>query len=191
MRIYTRRGDAGKTSLLFGGRVSKDDPRCEAYGALDEAVSILGLARALTKDRRVRLIVGGLQRELFTVGAELATDASQHERVEARFGVVSPEMTAALEVHIDALTAKAPLPREFIVPGGSAASAALDVARTVVRRAERRVVGLRRRGMLPNAEVLRYLNRLSDLLFVLARYEDRARPLETVRAKRTGAAKQR
>ena len=177
-RIYTKRGDEGETGLLYGGRISKSDPRTEAYGATDEAVSALGLARALSADPEVRRIVMRLQRELFTVGAELATDPSEYAKLQRHFSVVTPEMTAALERDLDALGAQVNLPRSFIIPGASAASGALDVARSTLRRAERRAVEMRDKGLAPNAELLRYLNRASDLVFMLARYEDRAMPFE-------------
>ena len=184
MPIYTRRGDSGETGLLLGGRVSKTDPRCEAYGATDEAVSAMGLARALSEDPRVKDVLLMVQREMFTVGAELATDREQYEQLEANFAVVTPEMTARLEALIDELNEQIDLPSNFIVPGASAASSALDMARSRLRAAERRVVFLHERGMLVNAEVLRYVNRLADLLFMLARYEDRALPFEIVTGKR-------
>ena len=183
MRIYTKRGDEGKTDLLYGGRVSKTDPRTEAGGTVDEAVSALGVARALSGEPLVRSAVEDLQRHLFTVGAELATDAEHHEKLAQHFTAVSVEMTQALEKRIDALDAEVELPAAFVVPGASPASAALDVARTTLRRAERRAVELHERGMLANREVLRYLNRASDLVFMLARYEDRALPPETVGGK--------
>ena len=181
-RIYTKGGDAGETGLLYGGRVSKSDLRTEAYGSVDEAVSALGLARALSADPEVRRIVKRLQRELFTVGAELATDPSEYASLQRHFSVVTPEMTAALERDIDALNAEIALPRNFIIPGASAASATMDIARSVLRRAERRVVEMRGQGLAPNAELLRYLNRASDLAFMLARYEDRAMPFERLTA---------
>ena len=183
MRIYTKRGDEGETDLLYGGRVSKTDPRTEAAGTVDEAVSALGLARALSGDPLVASVVEELQRRLFTVGAELATDAEHHEKLEQHFEAVTAEMTAALEARIDELDAQVQLPPNFIVPGASGASASLDVARTVLRRAERRTVELDERGMLANREVLRYLNRASDLVFMLARYEDRGLPPQTVGGK--------
>ena len=178
--IVTKRGDGGETDLLYGGRVSKTDPRTEAGGAVDEAVSALGLARALSGEPLVRTVVDELQRALFTLGAELATDAESHEKLAQHFKAVSAEMTQALEAHIGALDAEVELPPSFIVPGASPASAALDVARSVLRRAERRAVALHERSMLANPEVLRYLNRASDLVFMLARYEDRALPVEVV-----------
>jgi cob(I)alamin adenosyltransferase len=184
MPIYTRRGDSGETGLLLGGRVSKSDPRCEAYGATDEAVSAMGLARALSEDSRVKDVLLKVQREMFTVGAELATHREQYEQLEANFAVVTPEMTADLEVLIDEIDQQIDLPNNFIVPGASAASSALDMARSRLRTAERRVVVLQEMGMLVNVEVLRYVNRLADLLFMLARYQDRALPFEIVTGKR-------
>ncbi len=178
LRVYTRYGDAGETGLLYGGRVAKNDPRTEAYGAVDEAVSALGLARAQSADPEVRRIAYRVQRELFTVGAELATDRADYAKLRQHFSVVTPEMTAVLEQDIDSLAAQVELPRNFIIPGASAASAALDLARSTLRRAERRAVDLDALGLLENVEVLRYLNRASDLLYMLARYEDRALPLD-------------
>ena len=178
MRIYTKRGDTGETGLLYGGRVSKTDPRCEAYGTTDEAISALGLARALSQDPLVQQTIVRIQRELFTVGAELATDASEYAKLQQHFGVVTPEMTASIEKLIDQLNEEVQLPRAFIIPGASAASGAIDLARTILRRAERHTVALQEKRLLVNPELLRYLNRASDLLFILARYEDRSRPQE-------------
>lgn len=178
VKVYTKRGDAGETDLLYGGRVPKTDPRCEAYGTTDEAVSALGMARALSQDPRVRQVVEQIQRELFTVGAELATDAAEYSKLQQHFSVVTPQMTTGLEGIIDELAEQVQLPRAFIVPGASPASGALDLARSVLRRAERRTVALQELGLLLNQEVIRYLNRAADLVFMLARYEDRHRPVE-------------
>ena len=178
MPIYTKTGDGGQTRLLFGGTVSKTDPRCEAYGTIDQAVSAMGLARALAKDIRLKRVLLETQREMFTVGAELATDRDQRQHLYANFSVVTSDMVARLEDLIDEFDDEINLPNSFIVPGASAASGALDLARSLLREGERRVVSLHERGLLANPEVLRYLNRLSDLLFMLARYEDRAIPFE-------------
>lgn len=169
MSIVTKGGDSGETGLLYGGRVPKDDLHTEAYGALDEAISALGLARALETDapRAERLL--NLQRELFVVGAELATGAGHRDDLRKHFEVVSPQMTEALHQQVEQLERDVPLPAGFVIPGGTPVAAALDVARTAVRRAERRAVALDRADQLENREVLRYLNRLSDLLFMLAR----------------------
>jgi len=167
--ITTRRGDGGETGLLYGGRVAKDDLRTEAYGSLDEAISALGLARALTEapPRAERILE--LQRELFVVGAELATAPGHRAELERHFNVVTPEMVDAMEAEIHELEARVPLPGGFVIPGGTPAGAAIDLARTLVRRAERRAVTLQRESRLENPEVVRYLNRCSDLLFMLAR----------------------
>ena len=178
MKVYTKQGDKGETRLLFGGRVAKTDPRCEAYGATDAAVSAMGLARALCDDQRVKEILLKVQREMFTVGAELATDRSKWRDLRAKFSVVTADMVTVLEETIDELDAQIELPRAFIVPGASAGSGALDLARSLLRTGERRTVALQEEGELANPEVLRYLNRLSDLLFMLARFEDRDLPFE-------------
>lgn len=172
MKTFNKRGDRGETSLLFGGRVPKDDPRCEAYGTIDEAVSALGLARAIVRKERVRDIVHGIQKELFIVGSELATVADQYDKLLDKHPVVTEEMVARLEVTIDELEKKVEMPRAFIIPGTSQSAAALDLARTIIRRAERRAVALRNQDMLPNERVLHYLNRLADLVYTLARYEE-------------------
>jgi cob(I)alamin adenosyltransferase len=167
--IVTRHGDGGETSLLYGGRVPKDDLHTEAYGALDEAISALGLARALCSDpARARRILE-LQRELFTVGAELATAAGDRAKLEQHFATVSPTMVDALGAEVAALEARVALPKGFVIPGGDPVAAALDLGRSIVRRAERRAVALDRAGGLAGPDVLRYLNRCSDLLFMLAR----------------------
>lgn len=170
MRIYTRSGDDGTTALLYGGRVDKDDARTAAYGTTDELVSALGMARAaLREDPTWHDAVLAVQRELFVVGAQLATLPDNWDRLEAGVSRVEESMVTELEQRIDALTAAQPLPNEFVVPGQHPAGAALDLARAVARRAEREVVGMERHGLLPDDVALRYLNRLSDYLFVLAR----------------------
>ena len=180
MRIYTKLGDTGETGLLYGGRLPKDDPRAEAYGTVDEAVSVLGLARATCSDPHVLTVIESLQRELFIVAAELATEPTERSKLEKHFSVLTPDMTSSLERSIDYIDKQIQLPKSFIVPGATAGSAAIDVARSVLRRAERRTVTLQNNGSLGNEEVLRYLNRASDLLFMLARYEDRTKPFERV-----------
>jgi len=191
--IVTKTGDRGQTGLLYGGRVSKTDVRTEAYGAVDETISALGLARALTRVKARRVSILRVQRELFTVGAELATDASEYDTLRKHFLVVTEAMTRQLEGEIDRLEAAVPLADAFVIPGGTSAAAALDVARTVCRRAERRIVAVQEAGMLPNPEVLRYMNRLSDLLFMLARAEEgkASTPVTGTRATRTPRAPSR
>ncbi len=161
-------GDDGSTGLLGGGRASKDDLRIEAYGTVDEASSALGLARSLSSSPEVREIVEGLQRGLYRLGAELATNPAR----AGRFVTTSARDVAELERITARLEAEVTMPDEFILPGATPASGALDLARAIVRRAERRCVTLVREGGLGNLEVRRYLNRLSLLLFVLARYEE-------------------
>jgi cob(I)alamin adenosyltransferase len=177
--IATRTGDNGDTGLLYGGRVRKTDARVEAYGVGDEAVSALGLARALAQDGWVKERIYHIQRDMFTVNSELATEGESRHLLEKNFAVVTPEMTARLDELLVELESKVKLPPSFIIPGGSPASGAIDLARTIVRRTERAAVALLDSGELPNAEVVRYLNRLSDCLFMLARYEDRNLPPET------------
>ncbi len=169
--IYTKTGDDGSTGLLYGGRIPKDDLVTEAYGTTDEAVATIGVARALSADELVRSVLFSIQRELFVVGADLAANPDERDKLTDGVSRVTPEMTDRAESTIDGLVAERPLPAYFIVPGASPASAAIDVARSVVRRAERHVVALQRAGRDVNPEVRRYLNRLSDLLFVLARRE--------------------
>lgn len=187
MRIYTRKGDSGTTGLLYGGgRISKADPRADAYGTSDEAVSAIGLARAAlgtATDRteaRLQALALRLQRDLFVVGAELATHVERRARLTPGETLVTAEMVSALEAEIDALEALQPLPAEFVLPGESLAGAAFDLARTTVRRAERRAVALDADGGLPESQVVPYLNRLADLLFVMARAADGGfRPVRT------------
>ena len=183
-KIYTKYGDEGETSLLYGGRVSKNNPHTEAYGVVDEAVSSMGLARALSQDSRVKDVLAELQLEMVTMAAELATDPAQYDTFIQHFKPVTREMVATIEGLIDDLEGAIEMPKVFILPGGSPASSAIDMARSLIRTAERRAVSLREQGRLGNPEVLRYMNRLGDLLFVLARYQDRELPLEKVTGRR-------
>jgi len=161
-------GDDGTTGLLGGGRVAKDDARIEAFGTVDEASSALGLARSLTLHARVGAICEEMQRGLYAMGAELGTKPGSGKT----FAVIGEADLARIEALMRELEAVAPMPKGFVLPGTTAASAALDVARSITRRAERRCVSLRRAGALDSEWVLRWLNRLSLLLFVLARYEE-------------------
>ena len=170
-RIYTKTGDDGTTGLLYGGRIAKDDLVADAYGTTDEAVAALGLARSLADDEDMRTDLLTLQRELFVVGADLATNPGERAKLEPEVSLVTETMVARLERRIDDLVSERPLPEVFVVPGANPASAAIDVARTIVRRAERHVVALEGAEREVNPEVRRYLNRLSDLLFVLARWQ--------------------
>ncbi|WP_324649788.1 cob(I)yrinic acid a,c-diamide adenosyltransferase [Georgenia sp. H159] len=171
-RIYTRHGDDGTTGRFLGGRISKASPLVAACGDVDEAVAVLGIARAGCRAAGLTALaelVLRLQRELFVVGADLATHPERRHRLEPGVSVVTDDMTGALETLIDDRLAANPLQPVFLVPGTTAASAQLDLARTVVRRAERHAVGARDAGEHVSDPVLRYLNRISDLLFVLAR----------------------
>jgi cob(I)alamin adenosyltransferase len=168
LKIYTRTGDRGDTGLFGGGRVGKDDVRVEAYGEVDELNAVVGLARAAAPESEVARLLEQVQRDLFALGAILATpdrDKMWRQLEKARLGA---DRIAELELAIDAADERlAPL-KAFILPGGVPQAAALHVARTVCRRAERRVVTLAREAELPEVVVV-YLNRLSDLLFTLAR----------------------
>jgi cob(I)alamin adenosyltransferase len=177
-RIYTKKGDDGTTSLWYGGRVQKSDPRTEAYGSIDEAVSALGLARALCdkEQEEVAADILALQNELFVAGAELATAPEAAARLEDGISRVTAEMVDALDAEIDRYMDRVHLPPQFVIPGGSRLSAQLDVARTLIRRAERRVSALQEAGELASPEVLRYLNRASDLCYALARATDAEKP---------------
>jgi cob(I)alamin adenosyltransferase len=169
-RIYTKTGDDGTTGLLYGGRVPKDDLVTHACGTTDEAVAVLGLARSLTNDEALANDLLTLQRELFVVGADLATNPRERDKLEDGVSLVTPAMVRRLERRIDDLVEQHPLPDVFILPGANPASAAIDIARGVIRRAERAVVALEHAQREINLEVRQYLNRLSDLLFVLARW---------------------
>jgi cob(I)alamin adenosyltransferase len=172
MKTFNKRGDKGETSLLLHGvRVSKTDPRCEAYGTIDEAVSALGMGRALSSKERVKEILLDLQKELFTLGGELATPTEHYAEFCEKFTVISESMVDRLESLIDELEQGLEMPRAFILPGDTAASAAIDLGRAIIRRAERRIVDLREAGLVQNEELHRYVNRMADLLFTLARYE--------------------
>jgi cob(I)alamin adenosyltransferase len=171
-KIYTKTGDDGTTGLLYGGRVGKDEIAVDAYGTSDEAVAVLGVARAAIADLELADLILRLQRELFVVGAELATAPDNRSKLKPGKTSVTAAMVEALEELIDEYGSRFQMPAEFVVPGETEPSAHLDVARATVRRCERLAVGMARAGALPNREVVRYLNRLSDLLFVLARYEE-------------------
>jgi cob(I)alamin adenosyltransferase len=149
--------------------VPKDDPATEAYGTVDEAVAALGMARATAQHADLRERLLRLQRDLFVVGADLATNPEERHKLRAEVSLVTPRMVEALERDIDRTVQAHPLPNAFVVPGANPVSATIDLARTVVRRAERRVVEMERTGRVLNADARRYLNRLSDLLFVMAR----------------------
>jgi cob(I)alamin adenosyltransferase len=174
VKVYTRTGDDGTTGLLFGGRARKDDAGPAAYGAVDEAVSALGLARAeLDPDTYLHALLVQLQRELFVVGAELATAAANRRKLKPEVSLVTAEMVARMEPIIDDLTARFDAPKEFVLPGQNRVAASLDLARSVVRRAERESVAATRADWLPgDSQVVPYLNRLADLVYTLARWQE-------------------
>ena len=166
MKIYTKTGDGGETSLFDNSRVSKADPRVDAYGEVDEVNACLGAAVAAGVDSDIAAVLTTIQKDLFAVGARLADPSSRiAERVTK--AAVTAQQIELLEATIDRLEAELTPLRRFILPGGSPAGALLHLARTVSRRAERRVVGLGADAVEPG--VIVYLNRLSDLLFVMAR----------------------
>lgn len=171
-RIYTKKGDDGTTGLLYGGRVPKDDLRTAVYGTLDETVSALGVARAGGLVPEVEAIVVRLQREMFVVGAQLATAGENQDKLEEGVSKISASMTETAETDIDSLLETHPLRPEFILPGETMGSAGLDLARSTIRRAEREAVAMNREGLVPDPEILRYLNRVSDLLFAMARFHE-------------------
>ena len=175
MRITTKKGDDGTTGLLYGGRVRKDDASPEAYGSVDEAQAALGLARAEAAGRDepphfagLGEALVGLERDLWVLMAELATEPANRRKLQAGTSLVTPEMVEALEARMDELEARFPMPTEFVVPGENRLAALLDVARTVVRRAERAALAAAAEG----SSVVPYLNRLSDLLWTMARAEE-------------------
>lgn len=168
--IYTKTGDDGSTGRLFGGRLSKADPVIELCGSADEAVAALGLARAfLAGDEALAEPAFALQRGLFVVAADLVANPRERDRLVPGVSRVSAEMIAGLEATIDRLVAARPLRPAFVVPGANAASAALDLARTALRRLERQLVAARERDVAIDPVLVAYVNRASDLAYVLAR----------------------
>ena len=167
--IATRKGDDGTTGLLYGGRVRKDSARPEAYGQVDEAQAFLGVARAHTEPGgELDRVLVSLQRDLWVLMADLATDGPNRHKLVEGASLVSSEMVARLDELLADYETRFEMPREFVVPGGTVVGAHLDVARTVVRRAERVAVAL----APESTDALAYLNRLSDLLWALARWQD-------------------
>jgi cob(I)alamin adenosyltransferase len=162
-KFYTRKGDDGYTGLLGEGRIPKDHPRAEAIGSIDEANSALGFARVFSQLKENSNIILIIQRDLYNLMAEISATPENAEK----FREINSERVAWLEQQTDRLSEQANLPKDFIIPGDSPAGAAMDLARTIVRRAERRVAHLWINGEFENQHVLRYINRLSSLCFVL------------------------
>jgi cob(I)alamin adenosyltransferase len=174
VKIYTKKGDDGTTSLWYGGRVPKHHGRTDAYGTLDEASSTLGVARALCGPGEAELAADilRLQDYIFIAGAELATAPEAAGRLEDGISRTTAAMVAELEALIDRYMSEVELPPQFVIPGGNQLSAQLDVARTVIRRAERAISALAAAGELANETVIHFVNRASDLVFAMARYAD-------------------
>ncbi|MEM2908694.1 MAG: cob(I)yrinic acid a,c-diamide adenosyltransferase [Candidatus Bilamarchaeaceae archaeon] len=170
MPIYTKIGDKGDTITLSGKKVRKDDPQVEAYGCVDELNAAIGVVIAFTDDNELREILIDVQKDLFIVGAELAIGSTKK---------LTPAKTEKLEKIIDKIEPQLPYLANFVIPGGSKTAALLHLARTISRRVERRVVAAARTAKI-NPEILKYLNRLSDLLFVLARYANRKKRFEEI-----------
>ena len=171
MRIYTRTGDGGQTGLIGGTRVPKDHARVAAYGDVDELNAVIGAARALSRDARLTSLLGGVQRDLFALGAQLADPTAKIGTRKAKAAITASRISR-LEKAIDARQGELPPLTQFVLPGGGPLGASLHLARTVCRRAERTIVTLAREERV-DPRVLAYVNRLADLLFVLARFENR------------------
>jgi cob(I)alamin adenosyltransferase len=173
-KIYTRKGDDGTTGLWYGGRRPKSDARIDAYGTIDEAGSALGVARSLCgpDDSEVHDDILDLQRDLFVAGAELAAAPDAAERLEEGTSRIAGAMVERLEPTIDRYMDRVELPPRFVITGGTPLSAQLDLARAILRRAERRTVTLAEAGELASGDVLRYLNRAADLIYAMARFTD-------------------
>lgn len=168
-KVTTGTGDDGYTGLLGAERVPKYDPRPDTFGTVDEATSALGLARATTSDQQVKDMIYTIQQELYLLMGELATTPENYEKMGLR---MTTEHVARLEQLETQLKSEVEIPNKFIIPGDTPDGAALDLARTIIRRAERMVARLLHEEIIANVEVLRYLNRLSDLIFILARYRE-------------------
>lgn len=168
MRIYTKKGDDGTTGLFYGGRVRKDESGPEAYGTVDEAVAALAVARAEADPELADRLLS-VQRDLFVVAAELATAPDNRPRLQPGVSLVTSEMVSRLERAIDEVVDQVGLPDGFVVPGQARLPALLDLARTVIRRAERRAVTHAAAGGLPGSQVIQYLNRLADYVYMLGR----------------------
>ncbi len=166
-KVTTGTGDTGYTGLLGEERVPKYDPRPDTFGTVDEATSALGLARAVAQDQQVKDIIYRIQQELYLLMGELATTPENYEKMGLKMTI---EHVQRLEQVEEELKREVEIPNKFIIPGDTLDGAALDLARTIIRRAERMAVKLLHDEVIHNAEVVRYLNRLSDLVFILARY---------------------
>ncbi len=186
-KIYTYNGDKGQTNLFLGGTISKSDLRVETYGTVDEVVSSLGFAKTQCKTKEVIDILEILQNSLFIVGAELSANqdsSSKNEKVDQLINTIESKNIKELEALIDSISKRIDLGNEFILPGTSSGSSSIDITRTIVRRLERLVVRLNEKIALRNTYILIFINRMSDLLFVLARLEDKDKKTQRVRGVR-------
>ncbi len=166
-KVTTGTGDTGYTGLLGEQRVAKYDPRPDTFGTVDEATSALGLVRAMTKNQKIKDSIYRIQQELYLMMGELATPPENYEKMGLK---MTAEHVQHLEQLEEELKREVEIPNKFIIPGDSVDGAVLDLARTIIRRAERMAVKLLHDGVIQNGEVVRYLNRLSDLVFIMARY---------------------
>jgi cob(I)alamin adenosyltransferase len=183
VKIYTRKGDDGTTGLLFGGRAAKDAPVVVANGAVDEAQAALGVVRAeVEPGSELDGLLVGVERDLYVLMAELATAPANRLKLQSGTTLVTVAMVAVLEGRIDELSGRFPPLRDFVIPGHDRVAALLDVARTVVRRAEREVVAAALGELEPPSQVVSYLNRLSDLVWTMARWQEHGDSLLSRRA---------
>ena len=166
-KVTTGTGDTGYTGLIGEQRVPKYDPRPDTFGTVDEATSALGMARAMIQDPKIKKIIYDMQNDLYLLMAELASPPENYEKLGFRMTI---EHVQHLEQVEESLKQEVEIPNKFIVPGDTLDGATLDLARTIIRRAERMAVKLLHEGVIANGEVVRYLNRLSDLVFIIARY---------------------
>tara|TARA_B100000029_G_scaffold248_1_gene332 strand:- start:8646 stop:9242 length:597 start_codon:yes stop_codon:yes gene_type:complete len=178
-KIYTKQGDSGNTSLFMGGVVSKSHLRIATCGGLDNAVSAIGLARSLSRDSGIKKLLLEVQHDLFTISAEISSvkDLSLNE---GSILTIEELHVEKIEKKLDELGSKIDISREFVLPGGSPGSAAIDLSRALVRSSERQIVEFHESGELKNQKILKYINRLSDLLFILARLEDHLNDLQEI-----------
>ncbi len=176
VKLYTRNGDDGDTYLLFGKKVSKDDIRVECYGAIDECMSNLGVAKILSEDQNLTSIaevIINIQRKLFIISSEIACPVEKYKEMKDKYSFITQEMIDEIESQIDYFQQNSPEIKFFVLPGSSLLSSHIDISRTICRKAERLCVKIAEQKLLNNKKNLILLNRLSDLLFILARYVDR------------------
>lgn len=183
--IATQRGDTGQTDLLYGGRVSKSDIAVDAFGTGDEAIATLGIAYATAADPRTRELVRSMQNRLYALNAHLATSSKHDEKLETHFRVPDVLQISELDQALKELEDEVKLPPHFIIPGSSLAAANIDLARTIVRRMERTIVLMHEENLV-NAGIVSYVNRMSDVLFMIARFEEREQGHDTFESLRRG-----